>query len=138
MARTPDAAKMTDAWAKGMSAGASKWASGVQAYQGNPMAMAAAKVKDGTWIANCTAAQDRMAARLSATDVGFWKSQTQAATASFSQGATKGKVKYQRQAAALAQAAAAGSSAAAGVNDWLEKVRVNANAFRQAFGKSAL
>lgn len=141
MARTPDPATMAKNWAAGMSAGSGKYKAGIMAVSVNPMALAAAKVTDGTFLSAVSEAvtSGRMVARLNAADPSFWKSQASGAgAAAWAASSTKGLPKYTKAAAALAPAYAAASSAAAAAVGPLEKVRAAINALKSAVGKPTI
>lgn len=93
-----DANTAASNWAAGMNAtGQAKYKQKVGAYQGNPMAMAAAPAAQQKYLSSVTDAvqSGRMAAKLNAVDPNFWKSQTTGAGATnWLNSATKGKPKY--------------------------------------------
>jgi hypothetical protein len=138
MPRTPDPAQMAKNWQAGMAQGAGKYKAGVQNFQGNPMALAAAKVADGTYLAAVQEAvsSGRMVARLNAVDPGFWKSQASGAgAAAWAAGSAKGLPKYMRAVQSLAPAYARASADAAAATGPLAKVAAAINALRAAVGK---
>jgi hypothetical protein len=79
-------------WKAGVAGGGAAWNAGIQGYAGNPMELAAAQVDKA--VANYSAAAPRMAARLRATPVSTWKSQSALSQSNYVQGATKGLNAY--------------------------------------------
>ena len=141
MSKTVDPNKMVKNWSTGMAQGAQKYKDGIAGTTVNPMALAAAKVADGTYLAAVSDAVNsgRMVAALNAADPAFWKAQAMGAGATaWAAGGQKGLPKYQKKAQALAAAATAASAAAAGATGPLEKVRASINAFKTAFGKTPI
>jgi hypothetical protein len=140
MPRTPDPAAMTAAYKQGMASAGGKWLKGIMATTVNPAALAKAKVDDGTWAANTTAAASRLSAALGGVSQQFWQAQAQAAQGQYTGSAQKAGNKYSAKASMLAAAAAAGSAAAHAVpkSDPIGRVRANINAFKQAVGKPTI
>lgn len=136
MARSPNAADMVSRFQAGIAGAGGKYTAGVQRVTDSPTAKAAAKVDDGTWAANTTAAAGRMSARLKAVSTEAWKQAISSYGASrYTSSAQKAAANYAKRAPELAAAAAAASQAAAAASGPLGKVQAAINAMKQAFGK---
>lgn len=136
MARQVNAADMVKAYKAGVGGAAEAYKKGVGAVTENPAAKAAAKVADGTWARNTTAAADRMQQALSAVTLSGWQQQSKGVGATnFAQSAAKAGPKYEAKAQQLAQAATAASAAAEQETDPIAKVRAAINTMRAAYGK---
>lgn len=139
MARKVDSAAMAKAYAAGITAGSTKYKSGVLAVTDNPAAKAKAKVDDGTWAAHTTAAAPRMSAALGAVTLQQWQQQASTVGANnFAGSAAKAGPKYAAVAAKLAAAAQQASSDAEAQADPMSKVRAAINAMKTAFGKPTI
>lgn len=139
MARQVNAADMVEAYKRGVAGAAGNYKKGVQAVTENPAAKAAAKVADGTWAANTTAAAGRLQDSLSRVTLQGWQQQAAGVGATnFAASAAKAGPKYAARAQALAQAASAASQAAEAENDPMAKVRAAINAMKSAFGKPTI
>lgn len=136
MARNVNANDMVNAYKAGLAAGAANYKKGVQAVTENPAAAAMAKVQDGTWARNTTAAADKMAAKLSTVTLSGWQQQAASVGATnFAASATKAAPKYAAVAQQLAAAATQASQAAASAVGSRAKWEASVNAMRAAFGK---
>jgi hypothetical protein len=132
---------MTSRFTAGISGAGGKYAAGVAGVTQNPMVLAAARVDDGTWASNTTAAAARMSAKLKSVSLTDW----QAAVASYgssryTSSATKAGAHYGARAGALAASAAAASTAAMAIpkSDPLGRVRAAINAQKSAWGKPTI
>lgn len=141
MPRTPNPQQMTQNFQQGISSAGTKYTQGVARVQDNPMAAAAARVDDGTWAANTTAAAGRMSAALKSVSLQSWQQAVQSYGAQrYSSSATKAAAKYGAVASALAASSGAASAAAHAVpkSDPLGRVRAAINAQKAAWGKNQI
>lgn len=141
MSRAPDPAAMTARFQAGISGAGTKYAAGVAATTVDPMAMAAARVDDGTWAANTTAAASRMSAKLKAVGKAGWQAAVAAYGASrYTSSASKAAAHYGAVASKLAASAGAASAAALAIpkSDPLGRVRAAINAQKTAWGKTPI
>lgn len=141
MARKPSASDMTARFQSGISGAGGKYSAGIAAVTTAPGAQAAAKVDDGTWAANTTAAASRMSAKLKAVSLSDWQAAVSSYGASrYTSSAAKAAANYGKVAGALAAAAATASTAAQAIpkSDPLGRVRASINAFKAAFGKPGI
>jgi hypothetical protein len=127
------AAQIAQAWQAGMAGKAGNYSTGVQNTTVNPMALAAAQVDKA--VANYSAAAPQMAAKLNATPVAYWKSQSVAGAQKWAAGAAKGLPKYTAAMTKLtaiypgmkqaSDAAGGGAQGAAAAITYLQQAKAN-------------
>jgi hypothetical protein len=118
MAKTVDANRMVNRWVQGMGSASSKYVDGINAFQGNPMALAATPQALQAYLAGVTASinNGKRARSLMNSDPNAWKANSVGVGAQrLASGAQKGKAKYAAQAQKWAGVFTQASAAAAAI-----------------------
>lgn len=130
----------TSNWMTGMQLGGAKWLAGINAYTGNPMALAAQQAPKAMANYSKVLSNGSWAAKLNSTPVATWKQGASMGQAKFASGAAKGQIKYQAYATAFApvwqQMAQASQSAGGGQAGMNAAYQIQVAAGRKGSGTS--
>jgi hypothetical protein len=132
---------LADNWSKGMASAGPAYTAGIQAFTGNPMALAAAPTAQQKYLTSTADAVNsgRMANALNSADPSLWKNNAVAyGPTGLSTAGQKKKSKYMAAMQKWSGVYAAASAAAANVQGTSAKVMAAINTMRTAAGKPPL